>query len=190
MPKEQINGREPNLQVAGQRSNTPDKTMRRICSPSRNANPARGSRMRQRSAEYDKTGEADLRLFPPQRVGDGQRRRLWPLLLLSLLSRSRVAIRAHPIHLDQIQPALASANAPSATVKRVKNGPRPMLDGQQISAVPILVATLLGWAPRGEDSGKGVPGSRRTPTPDWLRPLMPIGRGFSSGRRLDLYDHF
>ena len=64
----------------------------------------------------------------------------------SLTSRLRVAIRAHPIHPDQVQPAPASANAPSATVRRIKSGPQPGPDGQHINAGLLLVATLLGWA--------------------------------------------
>jgi hypothetical protein len=64
----------------------------------------------------------------------------------SLTSRLRVAISAHPIHPDQLEPALGSAKASSATVRRIKSGPRPVADGQHITAGLILVATLLGWA--------------------------------------------
>jgi hypothetical protein len=65
----------------------------------------------------------------------------------SLTSRLRVAIRANPVHPDQI-PAGASAVllAPSASARRIKREPRPERDGLQISAGLVLVATLLGWA--------------------------------------------
>src|ERR1035441_8066109 len=66
----------------------------------------------------------------------------------SLTSRLRVAIRANPVHPDQIQAAGASAVllAPSASARRIKSEPRPERDGLQISAGLVLVATLLGWA--------------------------------------------
>jgi hypothetical protein len=57
-----------------------------------------------------------------------------PPQFLSLASRLRVAIRAHSIHPDQVQPALASVNASSATVRRIKSGPRPGPEGQHINA--------------------------------------------------------
>jgi hypothetical protein len=68
----------------------------------------------------------------------------------SLTSRLRVAIRANPVHADQIQAARNTAAtvslAPSASVRRIKSGPRPARDYQHMRAGLILVATLLGWA--------------------------------------------
>ena len=73
-----------------------------------------------------------------------------PAKFPSLTSRLRVAIRANPVHADQIQAARNTAAtvslAPSASVRRIKSGPRPARDYQHMRAGLILVATLLGWA--------------------------------------------
>jgi hypothetical protein len=68
----------------------------------------------------------------------------------SLTSRLRVAIRANPIHANQIQTTGNTTSAvlfaPSATVRRIKSRYRPEREGLQISAGLVLVAALLGWA--------------------------------------------
>ena len=73
-----------------------------------------------------------------------------PAKFPSLTSRLHVAIRANPIHADQIQAARDTASAvlrsPSATVRRIRSGARPERDSLHISAGLILIATLLGWA--------------------------------------------
>jgi hypothetical protein len=68
----------------------------------------------------------------------------------SLSGRLRVAIRDNSIHATQTQTAGDTVSAvlfaPSATVRRIKSGPRPERDGLHLSAGLVLVATLLGWA--------------------------------------------